>query len=88
VEWEEQVQGEFPVDLRVEVANQRGVLATIAAVIADTEANIDNVSIEERDGIHTAIGLTVAVRDRRHLARIMRHLRAIEQVVRINRARG
>ncbi len=88
VEWEEGVQGEFPVDLRVEVANQRGVLATVAAAIAETNANIDNVSLEDRDGVHTAINLTVSVRNRQHLARIIRHLRTIEQVVRIARTRG
>lgn len=87
VQWEQDVAGEFPVDLRVEVVNQRGVLATVAAAVAETEANIDNVSLEERDGSHTAIDLTIAVRDRLHLARIMRRLRNIEQVARISRTK-
>ena len=88
VRWEDAIDSDFPVDLRIEVANQRGVLATIAAAISEAGANIDNVDVEDRDGIHTALRLTVSVRDRRHLARIMRRIRAVEQVVRITRARG
>jgi len=88
VQWADLLDATFPVDLRVEVTNQRGVLATVAAVIADADANIDNVSLEERDGIHSAINLTVAVRDRRHLARIMRSIRALDKVVKIGRGRG
>ncbi len=85
VQWEDGVEGEFPVDLRIEVRNQRGVLATVAAAVAATQANIDNISLDERDGLHTTINLTVSVTGRRHLARIMRRLRTIEQVLRIIR---
>ncbi len=88
VEWEPQVQGDFPVDLRVNVVNQRGVLATVAAAVAECEANIDNVTLDERHGEHTTINLTVSVRGRVHLARIMRRVRAIEQVSRITRPRS
>jgi len=88
LQWEAGTEGVFPVDLHIEVANQRGVLATVAAAVADADANIDNVSLDERDGIHTAINLTVSVLDRRHLARILRGLRLIDEVVRIGRVRG
>jgi RelA/SpoT family (p)ppGpp synthetase len=85
VQWEDKVEGEFPVELRVDVTNQRGVLATVAAAIAETRANIDNISLDERDGLNTTINLTVAVHGRLHLARILRHLRTIDQVLKINR---
>ena len=87
VAWEEDVEKHtsFPVDLRVDVLNQRGVLATVAAAIAETGANIDNVSLEERDTQHTTINITVAVHDRYHLSQIMRRLRRVEQVMRISR---
>ena len=88
VQWAEDVEGEFPVELRVEVANRRGVLATIAAAISDLDANIENVDMEERDGQHSALLFTVAVRDRRHLARIMRRIRRIGSVARIIRKQG
>ena len=85
VQWEDGISGEFLADLRVEVNNERGVLATIAAAVADTQANIDNISLDERDGLHTTINLTVSVTGRRHLARIIKRLRAIRQVLRIQR---
>ncbi len=86
VEWEENVEGDFPVELRLLVQNQRGVLATIAASIAEMESNIENVNIEERDGMHSSLRLTVSVRNRKHLARIMRHLRHLDKVQRIHRS--
>jgi len=85
VQWEEGVEGEFPVELRIEVNNQRGVLATVAATVAEMQANIDNISLDERDGLHTTLNLTVSVSGRTHLARIMRRIRTIEQVLRIIR---
>ena len=85
LEWEKEVAGEFPIDIKMEVQNQRGVLAKVAATLSDMEANIENVSIEERDGMHSALSFTVDVRNRRHLARIMKRLRSMEMVVRIYR---
>jgi len=88
VEWEREVKGEFSAELRVEVANQRGVLATVAAAIADMGSNIENVAIEERDGLNTSIAFTVTVHDRKHLARVMRRIRHIPLVLRISRAKS
>jgi len=85
VQWEDGVEGEFPVELRIEVNNQRGVLATVAAVVAEMQANIDNISLDERDGLHTTLNLTVSVTGRTHLARIMRRIRTLDQVLRIIR---
>jgi RelA/SpoT family (p)ppGpp synthetase len=88
VQWEQGVKGEFPVDIRVDVNNKRGVLAEVAAACADGGANIDSVNLEDRDGVHTAISLTISVRDRKHLARIMRRVRVLDDVLRISRVRG
>ncbi|MFP5506857.1 MAG: bifunctional GTP diphosphokinase/guanosine-3',5'-bis pyrophosphate 3'-pyrophosphohydrolase [Gammaproteobacteria bacterium] len=88
VEWEREVKGEFTAELRVEVANQRGVLATVAAAIADMGSNIENVGIEERDGLNTSMAFTITVRDRQHLARVMRRIRHIPLVLRISRAKS
>ena len=85
VQWEDGIDGEFLADLRLDVNNERGVLATIAATVADTQANIDNISLSERDGLHTTINLTVSVTGRRHLARIIKRLRTIHQMLRIQR---
>ena len=88
VQWEKSIEGVFPVNIHVEVKNQRGVLASVAAAIAELDANIDTVSSDDRDGQHTIMDFTVEVRDRVHLAQIMRRLRALDSVVRISRKKG
>jgi guanosine-3',5'-bis(diphosphate) 3'-pyrophosphohydrolase len=88
VEWEKEVEGEFPVEIRVQVANQRGVLATVAAAISDTGANIENVSIEDRDGLYNALTFVIDVADRQHLARVMRRIRVIRLVSKIYRTKS
>lgn len=85
VKWEDDITGDFPIDINLLVTSKRGVLARVASTIADTEANIENVNIEERDGMHSTLSFTVMVENRQHLARIMRELRKMEEVIRIQR---
>jgi RelA/SpoT family (p)ppGpp synthetase len=85
VKWEDSIQGDFPIDINLLVISKRGVLARVASTIADMEANIENVNITERDGVHSTLSFTVMVENRQHLARIMRELRKMEEVIRIQR---
>ena len=88
VQWAPEAKGEFSVDIRLEVINKRGVLAILAAEIADMDANIDNVNITERDGKYSTVSFTIEVQNRVHLANIMRRLRKLEPVARINRGKA
>jgi guanosine-3',5'-bis(diphosphate) 3'-pyrophosphohydrolase len=88
VEWEQDLEGDFTAEIRVDVANQRGVLATIAATISEMGSNIENVNIEERDGMTSSIVFALTVRNRRHLAEIMRRIRALQMVMRIIRKKA
>jgi guanosine-3',5'-bis(diphosphate) 3'-pyrophosphohydrolase len=83
--WEENVTGDFPVDLRVEILNQRGSLARLALAISDAESNIENINAEEFDGRYFSVSLTVTVRDRIHLARVLRKIRAAKNIIRVIR---
>jgi len=85
VDWEPDISGEFPVEVRVDTNDQKGVLATIAAAIANLDANIENISMENRDGMQSTLYFTVSVHDRQHLARILRRVRNVPQVNRISR---
>jgi GTP diphosphokinase / guanosine-3',5'-bis(diphosphate) 3'-diphosphatase len=87
VEWDAEVGKLFQVGVRVVAANQRGVLAKVAAAIAEAGSNIDNVSMDEERGIYTTMHFTVQVQNRMHLARVMKQLRRIPDVVRINRVK-
>lgn len=88
INWDPDPEGVYPVNLRIESKNQRGVLADAAATISDHDANIDSVSFDERDGNYTVMHFTIEVRDRQHLAQIMRSVRSKEAIVRVNRTKG
>ena len=85
VEWEPTIDGDFPVEVRVDTANQKGVLATVAATIADTGANIENVTMDNSEGSHATLNIVIGVTDRVHLAHIIRRIRNINEVTRIMR---
>lgn len=85
VTWAEQPQKMFGSELRVEVANRMGVLAAVAAAIAATETNIDHVELEERDAETSVLVFEVKVRDRRHLASVMRVIHRMPDVLRLSR---
>jgi guanosine-3',5'-bis(diphosphate) 3'-pyrophosphohydrolase len=86
VEWEPHTDRMFEVNLRVVTQNVRGVLAKVAHAIAEQDCNIQNVSTEEGEGAnYTVINLTLQVSHRLHLARVIRGVRHIPEVVRISR---
>ncbi len=88
VEWAPDVQGVFDAGIRLLVADRRGMLADLATSIADNGANIDNVSMERPDGGGLiAMFFSVQVRERRHLAQVMRGLKRVADVRRVQRAR-
>ncbi len=83
VQWSDHVEGEYLAFLRVQVANERGVLANLSATIADMYSNIEHVNLTEKDGRISTIEFIVTVNDRIHLARIMKKLRSLPVVNRI-----
>ena len=89
VEWDPETKKLFVVNIKLVVANQRGVLAKVAAIIADENSNIENVHMDEEDGsAYATMNFTLQVEHRDHLARVMRSLRQIPVVVRITRVKG
>ena len=88
VAWEGGVDGEFPVEIRVDVANRKGMLATVAAAIAERDSNIENVSMENRDALTATLNFVINVRDRLHLAQVIRHIRSLGEASRIARSGG
>jgi GTP pyrophosphokinase len=89
IEWAPDTDKLFDVNINIVVANQRGVLAKVAAEIAECDSNIENVTIDPEDGgQYTQMHFTLQVHNRRHLAAILRSLRRVQEVVRITRVRG
>ena len=83
VQWSEHIDGEFQAALLIHVANQRGALARLAATISDMSSNIEQVNQSEKDGLISSTDFVITVRDRIHLARIMKKLRALPVVNKI-----
>ncbi|MDH3281258.1 MAG: bifunctional (p)ppGpp synthetase/guanosine-3',5'-bis(diphosphate) 3'-pyrophosphohydrolase [Gammaproteobacteria bacterium] len=88
VDWAKDVVGDFAGLLRIDVTNKRGVLAKIASIIAEQGSNINNVAVEDRDGKFSSIRFTIEVKDRVHLARLMRNIRGAPSVTRVTRIKG
>ncbi|CAN5378780.1 bifunctional GTP diphosphokinase/guanosine-3',5'-bis pyrophosphate 3'-pyrophosphohydrolase [soil metagenome] len=87
VSWEENAQGDFKVEVRVEVINERGVLARLASAIASADSNIEDISLLNHEGRYNMVNLTLSVRHRDHLAKVLQRIRAIRVVTRIVRTR-
>jgi GTP diphosphokinase / guanosine-3',5'-bis(diphosphate) 3'-diphosphatase len=75
--WDRDVVGDYNVALRIEVENRPGVLAQVAAAIAQADSNIDGVEYLERDTSVAAIRFSIEVRDRKHLADVIRRTRRL-----------
>lgn len=86
--WSATVQGEFPVELKLEILSDRGIIATLAARITDQEATIDQISVDERDKHTSVVKLIIGARDRIHLANIMRRIRGLKAVQSIQRVKN
>jgi RelA/SpoT family (p)ppGpp synthetase len=85
VAWEATEGRSFSSEIQLEISNRVGVLAAVAASVAGTETNIDHVMLEERDSECSALTLELQVRDRKHLARIIRTIRRMPDVQRVIR---
>lgn len=85
VNWEQDIEREFSVEILVEVINRPGVLAELAARIADIESNIEQVSVDERLEDFAELRFLILVRDRVHLAKVIRRIRSMPVVQKISR---
>ena len=88
VNWAEEIHKEFEIPLKVDIKNSKGVLAKVASSITAADANITHVGMENTNSeLAATIRFGVQVKDRDHLARVMRSLRANIDVVRAVRTK-
>ncbi len=88
VRWDPNVEGEFSVEIRVELENERGIIAKLATTITGAEANIEKISTVERDARFSIVNLSLNVRNRIHLARVMKRIRLIKPVSKVTRVKS
>ena len=85
VSWEEKIDREFHTQIQAETRNRTGVLAEVAATIADCGSNIEQVEVLSRHEDCSVLTFLLQVKDRNHLARIMRNVRKMKSVLRVSR---
>ena len=85
VSWEKDIDRDFNSQIHVETLNKPGVLAEVAATIGDAGSNIEQVSVLGRHEDCSVLAFMIQVRDRIHLAQIMRSVRNMSNVIRVIR---
>lgn len=85
VNWEENITQTFDVELQLEILNRRGALATVASNIAEMKTDIDRVRSEDKDESYSLMNIVVRVHTRKHLADVMRKLKRLPIVEKIQR---
>ncbi|MDX3775024.1 bifunctional GTP diphosphokinase/guanosine-3',5'-bis pyrophosphate 3'-pyrophosphohydrolase [Chromatiaceae bacterium AAb-1] len=85
VRWDKTGDKQFLCDIRVFIINRQGVLAKLTTLIASQDSNIQDLITEDRDTGEYVIKITLSVRDRIHLANVMRKIRVMPDVVKVYR---
>jgi RelA/SpoT family (p)ppGpp synthetase len=85
VSWEMEISRDFSSQIHVDTENKTGVLAEVAATIADSESNIEQVSVLDRQDDCSVLNFVLQVKDRKHLAEILRNIRKMPNVMRVSR---
>ena len=83
--WEDTIDREFQTQIQVDTINKPGVLAEVAATIGDSGSNIEQVEVLGRHEDCSVLSFLILVKDRNHLARILRDVRNMPNVVRVAR---
>lgn len=83
--WDEEAEGLYPVGLRLESENRRGIIAVVATRLNAVGMNIDRISTTDKDAQYTYVDIELQVSSRVHLARIVKRLRTVEGVRRVIR---
>jgi GTP pyrophosphokinase/guanosine-3',5'-bis(diphosphate) 3'-pyrophosphohydrolase len=88
VEWAEQPARPFETGISLLVKNGKGVLAQVASAVSQAEADITHIDMGNEPVAETAeLTLLLSVRDRLHLAEVMRTLKRSPAVLRVARVK-
>jgi guanosine-3',5'-bis(diphosphate) 3'-pyrophosphohydrolase len=89
VQWGNELNRRFDCRIRLLINNEKGILARVAAEIGESDANISYVGMDEdEEHVMTQLRFTIQVKDRVHLAHLIRNLRGVAGVTRVERERA
>ena len=84
--WDNVVERTYPVGLRVQVENRRGMIAVLATRLSAMGLNIERIATQNKDVEFTFVDLELQVTSRTHLAHAMKRLRSVDGVLKVVRA--
>ena len=87
VEWDSTKEYSYPVRLRIECEDKRGLLAEISSSISSKEANITNARVNATEGKKAVCTFEVEIHDLNHLKKVIKDLEKIKGVSRVERMR-
>ena len=88
VRWDPNVDQDFSVELRIELKHEKGIIAILASTITNADANIDRINMVEHDAQLSTVNIVLSVRDRVHLAKVIKRLRSVRSINKISRTRS
>ncbi len=86
--WSLSAEGEFPVEIKVECTPERGFIAALASRITDQDATIETINTTEKDAYTSVVDVVLTVRNRVHLADIIRRARSLAAVRKVYRVKN
>ena len=84
--WDDVIERTYPVGLRVQVENRRGMIAVLATRLSAIGLNIERIATQNKDVEFTFVDLELQVNSRTHLARVMKRLRTVDGVLKVVRS--
>jgi guanosine-3',5'-bis(diphosphate) 3'-pyrophosphohydrolase len=88
VDWDEMLDQKFSVRLQVRVRHEAGAFAHVASAIAENDSNIYHVDLHDGSGSLRLMDFIIDVKDRVHLARIMKQIKRLPTVAKVIRKKG
>ncbi len=88
VEWDKEINQKFLTEIKVEMFNHQGSIANLTAMINSAKANIHSMNTEEKDGRVYNVFIQLTVKDRVHLADVMRKIKVMPDVIKVSRNRN
>lgn len=85
VQWEENIEGLFQVGIDVSLINKPGTFAELATIISQMGSNIESINTQGLESDNSHFSLIVAIKDRKHLAKIIRRISSMKMVSNIAR---
>ena len=89
LQWSESVDNNFSASIMIEVENQRGVLAEVSALVAQSNHNIESVNYaDSHDTGHNTMVFVISAKNTNQIKKLVDKLKKIKKVFKAERKRS